>query len=57
MAVELPNDEEFAWMTDLNRDGRQDIVMHQPFTIRDAHGAPMELPVAEPHQVILLIAR
>ena len=57
VAIELPNDEEFAWMTDLDRDGRQDIVMHHPFTIRDAHGAPMELPGAEPHRVTLLIAR
>ena len=57
VAVELPNDEEYAWMTDLNRDGRQDIVMHHPFTKRDAHGAPMELPGAESHRVILLIAR
>lgn len=55
--VELPNDEEFTWMTDLNRDGRQDIVMHHPFTIRDAHGAPTELPGAEPHRVTLLIVR
>lgn len=57
VAVELPNDEEFAWMTDLNRDGRQDIVMHHPFTKRDAHGAPMELPGTESHRMILLIAR
>lgn len=57
VATELPNDEEFAWMTDLNRDGRQDIVMHHPFTKRDAHGAPMELPGAEAHRVTLLIAR
>ena len=57
VAVGLPNDEEYAWMTDLNRDGRQDIVMHHPFTKRDAHGAPMELPGTEPHRVILLIAR
>ena len=57
VAVELPNDEEYTWMTDLNRDGRQDIVMHHPFTQRDAHGAPMELPGTEPHRVILLIAR
>ncbi len=57
VAVELPNDEEYAWMTDLNRDGRQDIVMHHPFTKRDAHGAPMEPPGTEPHRVILLIAR
>ena len=57
VAVELPNDEEYTWMTDLNRDGRQDIVMHHPFTQRDAHGAPMELPGTEPHRVTLLIAR
>lgn len=57
VTIELPNDEEFAWMTDLNRDGRQDIVMHHPFTKRDAHGAPMELPGAESHRVTLLIAR
>ncbi len=57
VAIELPNDEEFAWMTDLNRDGRQDIVMHHPFTKRDAHGAPMEPPGAEAHRVTLLIAR
>ena len=57
VAVDLPNDEEYAWMTDLNRDGRQDIVMHHPFTKRDAHGAPMELPGTEPQRVILLIAR
>ena len=57
VTVELPNDGEYAWMTDLNRDGHQDIVMHHPFTKRDAHGAPMELPGAEPHRVTLLIAR
>ncbi len=57
VAVDLPNDEEYAWMTDLNRDGRQDIVMHHPFTKRDAHGAPMELPGTESQRVILLIAR
>ena len=56
VAIELPNDEEFAWMTDLNRDGRQDIVMHHPFTKRDAHGAPTELPGTETQRVILLIA-
>lgn len=54
---ELPNDEEFTWMSDLNQDGRQDIVMHHPFTERDAHGAPAEPPGTESHRVILLIAR
>lgn len=57
VTIELPNDEEFAWMTDLNRDDRQDIVMHHPFTKRDAHGAPIELPGTESHRVTLLIAR
>ena len=57
VAVELANDEEYAWMTDLNRDGREDIVMHHIFMKRDAHGAPMALPGAEPHRVTLLIAR
>ncbi len=57
VAVELPNDEEYAWMSDLNRDGRQDIVMHHPFANRDAHGAPTEPPGAESHRVVLLIAR
>lgn len=57
VAVELPNDGEYAWMTDLNGDGRQDIVMHHPFTKRDAHGAPMELPGTEPQRVTLLISR
>lgn len=57
VAVELPNDEEYAWMTDLNRDGRQDIVMHHPFTKRDAHGAPMQLQGTESQHAILLIAR
>ncbi len=57
VAVELPNDGEYAWMADLNRDGRQDIVMHHPFTKRDAHGAPMELTGTEPQRVTYLIAR
>lgn len=57
VTIELPNDEEFTWMTDLNRDGRQDIIMHHRFTNRDAHGAPMELPGTESHRVTLLIAR
>ena len=43
VSIELPNDEEHTWLTDINRDGRQDIVMHHPLTKRDAHGAP-EMP-------------
>ncbi|MCY3774217.1 MAG: VCBS repeat-containing protein [Gemmatimonadetes bacterium] len=56
VAVELPNDEEYAWMADLNGDGRQDIVLHRPFKQRDAHGAPTQQPGVEPHRVTLLIA-
>ena len=55
--VEVPNDEEYTWLADLNRDGKQDIVMHHPFTLRDPHGGRMHPPGTEPHRVTLLIAR
>ena len=55
--VEVPNDEEYTWLADLNRDGKQDIVMHHPFTLRDPHGGRMRPPWTEPHRVTLLIAR
>jgi hypothetical protein len=42
--IDVPNDEEYAWLVDLNRDGKQDILMHHPST-------------TEPHLVTLLIAR
>ena len=57
VAVALPNDEEYAWLVDLNNDGKQDILMHHPFTLRDAHGAPRRRPGTEPHRVTMLIAR
>ena len=57
VAVALPNDEEYTWLVDLNKDGKQDILMHHPFTLRDAHGAPRRPPGTEPHRVTLLIAR
>ncbi len=57
VAIELPNDEEYTWLTDINRDGRQDIVMHHPFTRRDAHGA-QEMPSGtEPQRVTMLVAQ
>ena len=37
VAVAMPN-EEYTWLVDLNKDGKQDILMHHPFTLRDAHG-------------------
>ena len=57
VAVAAPNDEEYTWLVDLNKDGKQDILMHHPFTLRDAHGA-RKLPLGtEPHRVTVLIAR
>ena len=56
VAVALPNDEEYAWLVDLNKDGKQDILMHHPFTL-DAHGAPRRRPGTKPHRVTMLIAR
>ncbi len=50
-------DGEYAWLVDLNRDGKQDILMHHPFTLRDPHGAPKRPPGTEPHRVKLLLAR
>jgi len=44
VAVAIPNDEEYTWLVDLNRDGKQDILMHHPST-------------TEPHRVTMLIAR
>ena len=55
--VAIPNDEEYTWLVDLNRDGVQDILMHHPFTLRDAHGAPIQPLGTEPHRVTMLIAR
>ncbi len=44
VAVPVPYDEEFTWLTDLNRDGKQDIVLHYPY----ATGS---------HRVTVLVAR
>ena len=57
VAVAVPNDEEYTWLVDLNQDGKQDILMHHPFTLRDLHGAPKQPPGTEPHRVTMLIAR
>ena len=53
----VPNDEEYVWLVDLNKDGEQDILLHDPFTLRDAHGARRRPPGTEPHRVNMLIAR
>ena len=57
VAVAVPNDEEYTWLVDLNEDGKQDVLMHHPFTLRDAHGGRRLPPGAEPHRVTVLIAR
>ena len=43
VAVAMPN-EEYIWLVDPNRDGKQDLLIHHPST-------------AEPHRVTVLIAR
>ena len=57
VAIPIPNDEEYTWLVDLNKDGVQDILMHHPFTLRDAHGAPIQPLGTEPHRVTILIAQ
>ena len=57
VAIAVPNDEEYTWLVDLNKDGKQDIFMHHPFTLRDAHGARRLPPGTEPQRVTVLIAR
>ncbi len=44
VTVTLPGDERNTWLTDLNRDGKDDILMHHPST-------------TEPHRVTMLIGR
>lgn len=53
----MPNDEEYTWLVDLNKDGMQDILMHHPFTLRDGHGVPIHPLGTESHRITILIAR
>jgi len=55
--VAIPNDAEYSWLTDFNKDGKQDIIIHDPFTLRDDHGAPTQPPGTEPHRVKILISQ
>ena len=43
IAIAMP-DEEYTWLVDLNRDGKQDVLMHHAFTAR-------------PHRVTMLVAK
>ncbi len=40
----MPGDEEYTWLTDLDEDGRQDVLIHRP-------------SATEPHRVTLLLVR
>ena len=44
IAVAVPPDEEYTWLTDLNRDGKQDVLMHHSST-------------TAPHRVTVLMSR
>ena len=56
VAVQLL-DGEYAWLVDLDRDGKQDILVHHPFILRDPHGAPTRPPGAESQRVTMLLVR
>ena len=53
MAVAVPNDEEYTWLVDLNKDGKQDVLMHHPLTTEPHRHAGL----GGPARVIMLIAR
>ncbi len=57
VSVRLPADEEYTQIVDLNRDGKQDLLMHQTTIERDAHGGARNPPGSEPNRIVVLIAR
>jgi len=57
LSVVVPNNEEYTWRMDFNRDGKKDVVLHHEFTLRDVHGAPTQPPGTEPHRVVTLVAQ
>jgi len=57
VSVIVPNDGEYTLLVDLNKDGKQDILMHHPYNLRDIHGAPRHPPGTEPHRLTILIAQ
>ncbi|MYB18556.1 MAG: VCBS repeat-containing protein [Holophagales bacterium] len=44
IAIPVPEDEEYTWLTDLNQDGKQDVLMHHTST-------------TEPHRLVVLMSR
>ena len=55
--IAMPHDGEYAWLTDLNQDGRQDILLHQTYIQRDVHGGRIHPPGTESQRLTLLIPR
>ena len=54
VAVPMPDHGEYAWLVDLNKDGKQDILLHHPSCCRgDIHREA----TTEPPRVTMLIAR
>ena len=53
MAVAVPNDEEYTWLVDLNKDGMQDVLMHHPSTTEPHRHSGL----GGPARVIILIAQ
>ncbi len=56
ISVSVPSDEEYVWMFDMNKDGKQDIIMHHPFSERDVHGGRKQGSGEEPHRVVVLMS-
>jgi len=57
VSIAMPNDEEYIWLADLNKDGKQDLLMHHPFTLKDGHGARKRPLGTEAHRITVFIAR
>jgi len=53
----VPYKEEYTWVTDLNRDVKQDIIMHHPFTRQDIHGSRITVEKPDAHRPTLLIVK
>lgn len=54
--LDMPHDAEFVWLGDLNKDGKQDILLHQKFTERDLHGAAKNPNGGDTQKLTILIA-
>ncbi len=55
--VNMPDDGEYVWLTDLNQDQKKDIILHRTFIERDAHGGRQHAPGTESQQLEILVAR